>query len=196
MSVAPEKLHRFGLKIFFDPGAAPDPGACIPIFHRWIREHALDGVLIDVADYAHLADGPSVLLVGHEGNLSLDFSEQRAGLFYTRKRASSDAFDARVTAAARMLFSACQLLEDDPAFGGRVRFKGNELQFVSNDRLVAPPDEATARELGGHLGPVMRTFYLDTPVEVTTIPDGKGRLRLSFRSAADVPVTTLLSRTA
>ena len=194
MSVAPEELHRFGLKIFFDPDAAPDPAACIPVFHRWIREQALDDVLIDVADYTHLADGPSVLLVGHDGNLSLDLFEQRAGLFYTLKRPSSDSFDTRLTSAARTLFSACQLLEDDPVFGGGVRFKGNELQFVSNDRLVAPPDEATARQLGEHLEPVMRTLYPETRYEVASLSQGKDRLRLSVKAAADVPVWTLLSR--
>ena len=196
MSVAPDELHRFGLKIFFAPDAAPDPGACIPVFHRWIRERALEGVLIDVADYTHLADGPSVLLVGHEGNLSLDLFEQRAGLFYTRKRPSSDSFHTRLTSTARTLFSACQLLEDDPVFSGGVRFKGNELQFVANDRLVASPDEATARQLGEHLGPLVKTLYPETQCEVTTISQGKDRLRLSVKTATDVPIRTLLSRTS
>lgn len=195
MSVAPEELHRFGLKIFFD-GSAPDPAACIPVFHRWIRERALDGVLIDVADYTHLEGGPSVLLVGHDGNLSLDFFEQRAGLFYTLKRPGPDSFDARLTSAARTLFSACHLLANDPVFGGGVRFRGNELQFVSNDRLVAQPDEATARQLGEHLGPVLRTLYPETPYEVTRLSEGKARLRLSVVAAADVQVETLLARTS
>ena len=195
MSRSAEELHRFGIKIFFEPGTAPEPSLCIPIFHRWIRERALGGVLIDVADYTHLADGPSVLLVGHHGNLSLDGFDHRAGLFYTRKRPSSDPFRTRVTEAAGVLFSACQLLEDDPAVGKPVRFQGNELQFVSNDRLVAPPDDATAREIGEHLEPVMKTWYADTPYEVTSLSQGKDRLRLSLKAAADVSVGTLLART-
>ena len=195
MSHSADELHRFGIKIFFEPGTAPDPSLCIPIFHRWIRERALGGVLIDVADYTHLPEGPSVLLVGHDGNLSFDGSEQRPGLFYTRKRPSSDPFRTRVADAARMLFSACQLLEDDPAVGKPVRFQGNELQFVSNDRLVAPPNDATAKEISAHLEPVIRTWYADTPYEVTSLSQGKDRLRLSLKAAADVSIATLLART-
>ena len=41
------------------------------MFHRWIQTRAVDGLLIDVADYTHLKDGPQVLLAGHEGNYSM-----------------------------------------------------------------------------------------------------------------------------
>jgi len=194
MNHSTEKLHRFGIKIFFEPGTTPDPSRCIPIFHRWIRERSLGGVLIDVADYTHLTDGPSVLLVGHEGNLSFDTLDQRAGLFYSRKRFSPDPFQARVIDAARMLFSACQLLEKDPSLDQVVRFQGNELQFVSNDRLVAPPDEITAREIGEQLGPLMENCYTDSHYEVTNVSNGNNRLRISLKSNKDISVTTLLSR--
>ncbi len=52
-------LQRIGLKFFFEgtgeatrKGAAPlRPRDFIPVFHGWIQTHAVDGLLIDVADY-------------------------------------------------------------------------------------------------------------------------------------------------
>ena len=60
------------------------------LLHRWIQI-AGSGcgkwtIAIDVADYTHLPDGPSVLLVGHEGNYALDCRDGRQGLYYYRKR--------------------------------------------------------------------------------------------------------------
>ena len=67
MAAPIEQLQRFGLKLFVDSAAVVSPHACVPIFHRWIQTGAVDGLLIDVADYTHLTDGPRVLLVAHEG---------------------------------------------------------------------------------------------------------------------------------
>ncbi len=65
--------HKLSIKLFADgvPSVAPD--AFVPVFHSWIRDNALPGhLLIDVADYAHVPDGPGTLIVSHEANIHLD----------------------------------------------------------------------------------------------------------------------------
>ena len=38
----------------------------VPVFHSWIRNKNLkDHLMIDVADYNHLPDGPGTILVTH-----------------------------------------------------------------------------------------------------------------------------------
>jgi hypothetical protein len=56
---------KYDLKLFLDAASRFDLEECIPIFHRWIQDQALDEVLIDVADYRHVhhgrgSDGPPV----------------------------------------------------------------------------------------------------------------------------------------
>ena len=47
-----ENLYRFGIKVFLSESPDPDLHTFVPMFHRWIQTHAVDGLLIDVADYA------------------------------------------------------------------------------------------------------------------------------------------------
>lgn len=51
-------------------GAIPLPNV-IATFHDWIRSHALDEVLVDVADYSHVPGGPGVVLIGSDYTYSV-----------------------------------------------------------------------------------------------------------------------------
>ena len=151
MATAPDvaALQRFCLKIYAHPGDAVDARAAIPVFHRWIREQAVPGLLIDVADYCHLPTGPQALLVAHEAHYAIDGSGGRTGLAYTRRQPADGPLPARLAAAARALLTAGQLLERDAAAAprGRFTFRGDEITVTSNDRLRAPAEPAVAAAL-------------------------------------------------
>ena len=145
-----DRLQRIGVKLYLDPRSAPAPRACIEIFHRWIQQSAVPGLLIDVADYTHLIGGPRVVLVAHEGNYALDDADGRLGLVYTRKQPLDGPLPARLAAAAGMLVRAAARLEQDtasPADGGAT-FLGNEIAVVANDRLAAPRTAAAESAAG------------------------------------------------
>ena len=155
-SAAPDAttVQRIALKLFLDEGAVLSPRDVVPVFHRWIQTRAVDGLLIDVADYTHLPTGPLVLLVGHEGRYVLDRGGDRLGLQYVRTQPLDGPLETRLRTVAGMLLRAARLLEDDPALAGPVRFRGDEIECVSNDRLLAPntPDTLSA------LGPAFESF--------------------------------------
>ncbi len=50
MSESLGNLQRIGLKLFCADGVAVRPHEFVPVFHRWIQQHAVDQMLIDVAD--------------------------------------------------------------------------------------------------------------------------------------------------
>ena len=131
-------VQRIALKVFLDERSALSPRDVIPVFHRWIQTRAVDGLLIDVADYTHLPTGPLVLLVGHEGRYVLDRGDDRLGLQYVRTQPLDGPLDTRLRTVARMLVRAARLLENDAALPGPVRFRGDEIDWVANDRLLAP----------------------------------------------------------
>ncbi|MFN8560709.1 MAG: hypothetical protein U0703_03535 [Anaerolineae bacterium] len=76
---------RTQVKIFFRNPEAVDTSAFAPLFQRWIQKQALEGLLIDVADYRHVFEGPGVILIGHESDYAIENRFGRLGLLYTRK---------------------------------------------------------------------------------------------------------------
>jgi len=139
-------LQRIALKIFLTEESSLEAPDMVPVFHRWIQTQAVDGLLIDVADYSHLPSGPSVILVAHEGQYVLDRTGGRLGLQYTRTQPLNLSLPDRLITIGRMLIAAGRLLEQDRTLTGPVEFLGNEIQCVANDRLLAPniPDTAEA----------------------------------------------------
>ena len=116
----------------------------IPVFHSWIENRAAhDELLIDVADYTHVPAGPGVVLIGHEGNYSVDNTDNRLGVRYNRKAALDCSNQECLTQAARAALTACQRLEAEPRLGGKFRFNGQDIEIFINDRLVAPNSGAT-----------------------------------------------------
>ena len=189
-----EALQRFSLKIYADPPDAVAPQAVIPVFHRWIRERVGSELLIDVADYTHLVDGPHVLLVAHEANYAIDGSGGRIGLSYTRKQPAGGSLADRLNSAARALFTAGQRLEQDPEAmpDGRFAFRGDELAVVANDRLLAPNTAGAAAELRDPVGTLAERLFGDgCRVERLTPCD---RLGFSLKAARPASLDTLLSR--
>lgn len=111
----------------------------VPVFHGWIRDSAVDDMLIDVARYAHVHMGPGVMAIGHEGDYSVEAREGRSWLRYTLKRAQVDDAHDAVAVVLRRLAAAAGLLTDTSP----VDLSQLEVSLV--DRLHATdPDEAVA----------------------------------------------------
>src|SRR4051812_33263084 len=113
----------------------------VPVLHSWIQQRAVpEHMLIDVADYSHVKDGPGTLLVAHEANIYLDRVDGMLGLTYSRKQPPADAtaFQDRLTQAIAAALQACERLEADPQLGGRLKFLTDEFVVFINDRLLAP----------------------------------------------------------
>ena len=123
------------------PGANLEP--LIPVFHSWIENKNGDELLIDVADYTHVPAGPGVVLIGHEGNYSVDNTCNRLGIRYNRKAVQDGGNQECLTQAARAALTACRRLEAEPQLGGKFRFNGQDIEIFINDRLIAPNHIAT-----------------------------------------------------
>ena len=133
-------LVRIGAKLYADDPSVIDLAAVVPIFHGWIQRRILDGVPIDVADYAHVPDGPGVMLIGHEADRSLDLGEGRPGVLYQRKRVVEGTLVDRFAAAVTAADGLADELEADGAAGG-VAFGRDEILLRIADRRRAPNDD-------------------------------------------------------
>ena len=191
MSAPVEALQRMGLKLFAAEGTSIRPQAFVPVFHRWIQSRAIDAhLLIDVADYDHVPDGPGVVLVAHEALFSLDCTAGRMGLAYTRKTALPGQLADRLRALARHTLLAGRRLEDDTA----IRFRGDQLYFFANDRLHAPNTPDSFAALRPALLDVLRTLYGDVECSLTPESDPQQRLGAYIQVPGTVDIRRLLQR--
>jgi hypothetical protein len=113
------------------------------VFHHWIEGQVFAGPLLDVADYRHVPNGPGVILIGHEGDFSVDNTDGLLGVRYNRKAPLDGSNQDRLEQATRSALIATQKLTNDRSLYRQMRFDGRNLEFFINDRLLAPNVEET-----------------------------------------------------
>lgn len=188
--------HKLQLKLFAEPANASTPEleleTFIPVFHRWIKERLLPELVIDVANYAHVPNGPGVVLIGHGSDYFVDRLDGRLGLLHSRKRAGLAPAE-RLSDLARRTLHAALLLENDPALAGKLRFRPGELLFRVNDRLAASNSDAAFAALKPELDTLAARLYAG-PFEITRVGGPKDLLTLRITSSAPATLAQLLER--
>jgi hypothetical protein len=190
---------KYELKLFLDEASDVELEEFIPVFHDWIQTQQLAELLIDVADYRHVPQGPGVVLIAHDAHYVMDRTDVRLGLLYSRRRETHPSRRAirsvedRLRSVWHCALTACQRLEAHPALRGRLQFRGNELLLRCNDRLRAPNTTAAYDELCQHLQPFLATLYPGQRVEVEHIREHTSRLTVAIKVPEGLDVDTLLA---
>lgn len=181
-----DDLVKLDLKVLASRESAAAPEEFIPVFHRWITERVLPELLIDVADYSHVHEGPGVLLVGHDAIYAYDESRGEPGLLYSRRRETAPETAGIRTLGERLeslllcAFRACDQIEAEPQLDGRVAFDRHRIELRVNDRLV-PRDDETASALGNAFRRALAEAGVaddSGPVGVKRIGEARDRLTL------------------
>lgn len=133
--IAPQRLS---VKFYFE-NLSVEVEEFIPVFHRWIREDVVPNeMLLDVADYKHIEDGPAILLIGHEADYVIDTTDAKPGLLYVRKRdAGGDLSEALGNTLAQAL-NAVKRTEEDVELHGKLKLRTDAATFTLLDRLNYP----------------------------------------------------------
>ena len=150
------ELQHINVKLLLGNPAEVDLEPLIPIFHSWIQDSLREELLLDVADYRHVDAGPGIILIGYEGNYSVDNADHRLGVRYNRKAEFAGSNQDRLQQAASAALSACQRLEADPRLQGKLRFNGREIEIFVNDRLLAPNRPASREAIKADLSPFLK----------------------------------------
>jgi len=188
-------LHKFCVKIFAENASAVRLDAFIPIYHRWIQKQAVEGLLVDVADYGHLPQSPGVMLVAHEADYCMDSMEGPLGLLYNRKAPAGGRLSDRIAAAFRAALGACVKLENEPEFQGKLRFNAGGAVFIANDRLLAPNTEEAFQALRSDLSAAVAKVYPGNFELRRISSDPRSRLTVQVGSLEPVrDVSALLAR--
>jgi len=175
-----------------DPGGV-DFEPLIPVFHGWIEAQNGDELLIDVADYTHVADGPGIVLIGHEGNYSVDNTDHRLGVRYNRKAALDGSNQDRLAQAARAALAACRRLEEEPRLDGKLRFNGQDIEVFLNDRLIAPNNSATRQAADPDFQLFFQKLFRRREYSITYGSDPRKLFTAFVKAAQPVSVSELLA---
>ena len=163
----------------------------IDIFHGWIQ--ATDGVYHDVADYSHMQAGPGIVLVADDANVSIDETGNRRGLLYSQKGQLSGSNIEKLSTVLRSALENCQRLEQDPALGGKLRFVGNQVEILVNDRLVAPNTRDAFEEIKPEIDFLARRLYSTTNFTLRRNQDDpRHRLNVILSTPLSFETKTLL----
>ena len=194
------QLQHVNVKLLVqDPGDSGQASLerLIPVFHGWIEKQSGDEeLLIDIADYTHVPAGPGVVLIGHEGNYSVDNTGNRLGVRYNRKAALDGSNQDRLAQAARSALTASRRLETDPRLDGKFRFNGQDIEIFINDRLIAPNSAETREAFDADFQLFSRKLFREKEYSISYGTDPRSLFTAYVKAARPCSVAELLEALA
>ncbi len=190
------ELQHVNVKLFLKDPEGVDLEALIPVFHEWIRSQSGSDLLLDIADYRHVRSGPGMVLIGHEGNYSVDDTGGRLGVRYNRKAALEGSNQDRLVQAMQAALEACRRLESEPGLEGKIQFNGREIEVTLNDRLLAPNRTETRKAAEPELYTLFATLFGEAEYETAYPQDSRRLFSVHVSTSREFDTAQLLENLA
>ena len=183
------ELQHINVKLFVRDPEEVDLEAVVPVFHGWIQGQIFDELLLDVADYSHVPDGPGVVLIGHEADYALDNTDGRLGVRYNRKAPWPGSNRERLLQATRSALNAFQRLEQD----FNLHFNNREIEIVVNDRMLAPNTAASRQAAEPELKDFLDQLFAGAGYSLEYPSERRKLLGVTVRTAREFSIQELLA---
>jgi hypothetical protein len=193
---SPINLQHVNVKLFAKDPEDVDLEPLIPVFHNWIKAKVFDELLLDVADYRHVHEGPGVLLIGQQANYSVDNTDGRLGVRYNRKYPLEGSNQDRLKQAARSALTAFQRLETEVGLNGKLRFNEHEIEVFVNDRLLAPNRDSTREAVKPELEAFLGKLFRGSEYTLSQGSDPRSLFAVYAKSSRAFSVSDLLANLA
>jgi hypothetical protein len=185
-------IERTCVKFFTTAGEDIEAVRFINIFHEWFRNKKLEGVLLDVADYSHVPEGPGVMLLTHDINYGMDYGDGQFGLLAQRKRGQGQTPFERILELVGGAITFGALLEQEAALEGTLRLEGGSFHFMSNDRLLAPNTETAYEVIKADLAAAVEVIYPGRQINISRVDnDPRDRLTLAVDTGTSISLSKL-----
>ena len=186
------ELQKLNVKWFVQQPNAVPLTDFIDIFHDWIQ--ATDGIYHDVADYSHMQAGPGIVLVAADANLSIDETDNRRGLLYSRKAPLAGSHRERIRAVLRYGLENISRLEREPKLAGKFKLAGDETAIAINDRLIASNTEESLATLEPVIEELAKELFAGAEITLEREPDPRRRFAVRIKASHSFTVDELLDR--
>jgi hypothetical protein len=181
-------IQHINIKLYLENPESVNLADFAAVFNTWIQQQRLEELLIDVADYLHVHNGPGIMLIGHEADYSLDNRGGRLGLLYNRKEQLDGTTEEKLVQATRAALIVAQILENENG----LKFNGSEVQVVINDRLLVPNTVETLASLERDLKSFFNQLYGGTEYSLSHNADRRERFTVNVKTESKFDVDTLL----
>ena len=189
-------LQHVNVKLTLDKPEELDFEPLVPIFHSWIQSQVFEELLLDVADYRHVPEGPGVMVIGHQANYSVDNTDNRPGVLYNRKAVLAGSNQDRLQQATKAALAACQKLEAEPKMKGKLHFNGRDIQVYINDRLIAPNEGSSRENFDADFQEFFKKLFRGSDFTLTYGTDPRRLFGFSVRAAQPFTIDRLLENLA
>ena len=186
-------FQHVNVKFLVKNPEAVDLEPLIPVFHRWIQGQVCEELLLDIADYRHVPNGPGIVLIGHEADYSVDNTEGRLGVRYNRKAPFDGTNQDRLRQAACSALKAFQRLEGEGALGGKLFFNGHDVELFINDRMLAPNREDTRKVFEPDFKALFEKLFANSDYSLTYSTDPRKLLGLRARTSQPFSIAQLMN---
>ena len=181
-------IQHINIKFYLENPETVNLAEYASVFNTWIQKQRLEELLIDVADYLHVHNGPGIMLIGHEADYSLDNRAGRLGLLYNRKEQMEGTTQEKFAHAVRAALTAAQILEKENG----MKFNGSEVQVIVNDRLLVPNTAETFIALESDLKAFFGKLYDGAQYSLSHHSDSRERFTVNVQTASSFEVDALL----
>jgi hypothetical protein len=181
-------IQHVNIKFYLENPETVNLAEYAAVFNSWIQQQRLEELLIDVADYLHVHNGPGIMLIGHEADYSLDNRAGRLGLLYNRKAQLEGTTQEKLAQAAHAALTVAQILENENG----LKFNGSEVQVMINDRLLVPNTVETFAALEPELQTFFYKLYGGAEFTIAHHNDPRERFTVDVKTETNFNVDTLL----
>lgn len=176
-------MNRIQVKLFAENLRPDQLESFVPVFHRWIREDVLDEMVIDVADYTHVPEGPGVVLIGHAADYYVDISENRPGLIYSRKRDLPEGAHL-VEDALRRVLRGAEILSTEEDLSTKPTFSKQEILLRLPERLFVQNDDESFERVRGDVTAAFERVFPEQKFTLSREGDPRAPLTIRARVAS------------
>ena len=181
-------VQHINIKFYLENPEAVNLADYAAVFNTWIQKQRLEELLIDVADYLHVHNGPGIMLIGHEADYSLDHRAGRLGLLYNRKEQLKGTTQEKLAQAVQAVLTAAQILEKENG----LKFNTQEVQVIINDRLLVPNTAETFELLEPDLKAFFEMLYNGAGYTLAHQADPRERFTFNVKAESNFNVESLL----
>jgi hypothetical protein len=189
-------FQHVNVKFLVKDPEAVDLEPLIPVFHRWIQGQVCEELLLDIADYRHVPEGPGIVLIGHQADYGLDNMSGRLGVRYNRKAPFGGSNLDRLKQAACSALKACRRLEAEAALEGKIRFNGQDVELFINDRLLAPNREDVRQALRPEFKALFDKLFSGSDYVMSYDQDPRRLLGVFVKASRSFTVADLINNLA
>lgn len=187
-------LQKINVKMAIDAPSDLDLDVLLTIFGRWRLEEGEE--VIDLADYAHVDQGPGCLLVSHRWQFGIDQGGGEVGLFYSTRKDLKGSLAERFAQAIRGLVTKSARLLAEEEFPRTAKASCGRLEVIANDRLLLPNTDASDAAVRPELDTTFGRLYGADSFQVERETDPSRRLgyKVLAKSASGLSLDDLEKR--